>query len=644
MLKYLILFVTASVCSLLLTPLVRAFSRRVGALDLPDDRKVHKQPIPRLGGLSIFIAFNLVVLIASQLGFFYFPQNFLIQTKFWWLLTASAIVLGLGAVDDFRRMPPSVKFSFQIIAGLIVALTIYKIEAINLPFGTIHLGIWSIPVTVFWVVAITNAINLLDGLDGLAAGTSLIVCIAIFGISLLQQNIGIALLSVILAGSILGFLKYNFHPASIFLGDSGAYFLGFILSILSLQGGLKGTTTLAILIPIIALGLPIIDTALSMFRRLLKSLHIMEIDQEKNVVKFFYFDGWSMFKADKDHIHHRLLEIGFTQRKAVTSLYGVSLILGGVAFSSVYFKNINYALLLTSIAVAFYVGIRRLGYSEIQVLSNGVLLPLFDRPVVNRRILRVFADMAIISLSYYLAFLLRFEGDFGQVKNYYLTTLPLVLTTKTIVFHFVGLYRGVWRYTNINDLVRMVKAVIFGCIASALFLWFIPGFGITSRAALVIDFNLLLFFVVVARSSFRVLEHLEATRNHNGGRNVLIYGVGKGGVYALKEFLDKPNMGLSPVGFIDDDLRNQGKRVNGYPVLGTVDSVEKILEKNSISEVIVSTDDIPKEKIDRLSLICSPRQISIRRFQIRLEELNSLKAEPRYRIQTQRDRPRIPTL
>jgi UDP-GlcNAc:undecaprenyl-phosphate/decaprenyl-phosphate GlcNAc-1-phosphate transferase len=442
MLKYLILFLIASGLSLLLTPIVRLAARRVGALDLPDDRKVHKQPVPRLGGLSIFIAFNLIVLVASQISFFYFAADFLKEMKFAWLLIASAIVLGLGAVDDFRRMPPSVKFSFQIIAGLIVALTIYKIEAINLPFGTIHLGIWSIPVTVFWVVAITNAINLLDGLDGLAAGTSLIVCIAIFGISLLQQNIGIALLSVILAGSILGFLKYNFHPASIFLGDSGAYFLGFILSILSLQGGLKGTTTLAILIPIIALGLPIIDTALSMFRRLLKSLHIMDVDQEKNMVKFFYLDGWSIFKADKDHIHHRLLEIGFTQRKAVTSLYGVSLILGGVAFSSVYFKNINYALLLTSIAVAFYVGIRRLGYSEIQVLSNGVLLPLFDTPVVNRRILRVFADMAIISLSYYLAFLLRFEGDLGQVKNYYLTTLPLVLTTKTIVFHFAGLYRG----------------------------------------------------------------------------------------------------------------------------------------------------------------------------------------------------------
>lgn len=135
---------------------------------------------------------------------------------------------------------------FQIIAGLIVAFTFYKIEVISLPFGTFRLGIWSIPLTVFWVVAITNALNLLDGLDGLAASISFIVCIAIFGISLLNQNIGIALVSIILAGSILGFLKYNFQPASIFLGDSGAYFLGFAISVLSIMSGQKGTTTLGI--------------------------------------------------------------------------------------------------------------------------------------------------------------------------------------------------------------------------------------------------------------------------------------------------------------------------------------------------------------------------------------------------------------
>jgi UDP-GlcNAc:undecaprenyl-phosphate GlcNAc-1-phosphate transferase len=396
-----------------------------------------------------------------------------------------------------------------------------------------------------------------------------------------------------------------------------------MLSILSLQGSLKGTTAIAILIPILALGLPIMDTLLAMVRRLLKSFHILDVDQEKNMIRFFYLDGWSMFRADREHIHHRLLQIGFTKRKAVMVLYGVSLILGGLALSSVYFKNINYALLLTAIVVASYIGIKKLGYSEIQMLSNGALLPLFNIPVINRRILRVFVDMAMISFSYYFAFWLRFEDNFALVKNYYLSTLPGVLVAKIIIFHFAGLYRGAWRYTNVSDLMRMVKAVIFGCVASALLLWLIPGLGITSRAALIIDFTLLLFFVIGARSSFRILEHLQTTQNHLHGRNVLIYGVGKGGVYALNEFLNNPNLDLKPVGFIDDDLRNQGKQVNGYPVLGTIDSIEKIIEKNSVSEVIVTSDHIPKEKLDRLFLICSSRQIFLRRFQTKLEEITA---------------------
>lgn len=623
MLKYLIPFFSASVSSLIFTPLVRSIAIRLGAIDPPDERKIHSQPIPRLGGFAIFITFYLILLVSSQFNFLQFPLNFLKDINFAWLLVASAIALGLGAIDDFRRISPGIKFLFQIIAGFIVAFASYRIEVISVPFGTFKLGVWSIPITVFWVVAIMNAINLLDGLDGLAGGTSFIACLTIFSISMLNQNIGIALVSVIMAGSILGFLKYNFHPASIFLGDSGAYFLGFIISLLAIMSSQKGTTTVAILISIIALGLPIMETTLSTLRRLLKSLHIVEVDQNKNVVKFFYLEGWSMFKADKEHIHHRLLQLGLTHKKAVVFLYSVSLILGGLAFSSVYFKNINYGLLLTTIAIASYIGIGKLGYSEIRILSNGVLLPLFDIPVVNRRILRVFADMAIISLSYYLAFLLRFEGDFTPVKNYYLYTLPLVLTTKIIIFYFLGLYSGAWRYTNVSDLLKMLKAVVLSCVTSGLLLWIVPGVGIISRAVLIIDFNLLLIFVFGARGSFRILDHLHTSKNHIQKGSVLIYGVGKDGINILKEFIDHPQIGLGPVGFIDDEPKNQGKQVNGYPVLGTLNMLESILETNSISEIVVSRDDIPKEKLDRLSQICSIYSIPLRRFRISFEEIPS---------------------
>jgi FlaA1/EpsC-like NDP-sugar epimerase len=197
--------------------------------------------------------------------------------------------------------------------------------------------------------------------------------------------------------------------------------------------------------------------------------------------------------------------------------------------------------------------------------------------------------------------------------------------SKISVFYFTGLYKGAWRYTNIYDFIRMIKAVIFACITSALLLWIIPGFGILSRAVLIIDFNLLIFLVVGARGSFRVLEHLHARTNHLQGRNVLIYGVGKGGVYALREFLNNPKLELRPVGFIDDDSRNKGKVVNGYPVVGTLESLENSLKKNSISEVILAISEFPKEKLERLSQICSSYQIPLRRLQTRLEDIPSPK-------------------
>ena len=626
MLKYLLLFLLAAALSALFTPVVRAVARKFGALDLPGERKIHERPMPRLGGFSIFVAFNVVLLASYQIDFFYFPTNFIKDFKYGWFFVASEIVLGLGAVDDFRRISPKIKLLFQIIAGLIVALTCYKIEIVASPFGTIRFGIWAIPVTILWVVAITNAINLLDGLDGLAAGTGFIVCLAMFAISLLNENIGIALISVIMAGSILGFLKYNFYPASIFLGDSGAYYLGFMLSVLSLLSNMKGTTTLAVIVPIIALGLPIMDTLLSMFRRLLQSLHITGEDKEKSMLKFLFSKGKSMVKPDRDHIHHRLLNLGFSQRNAVLTLYVVTFILGAIALSTVYFRDINQALLITAIAVASYIGVRKLGYSEIQFLRDGSLIPLFESSMVSRGLFRVFVDVTFIALSYYLALHFRFEGDFSPVvREHYLSTIPMVLFVKMVVFYVAGLYKGPWGYINVDDVLRMLRSVLLACIAAGLILWLIPSLGVISRTVLFIDFNLLFFFVIATRSSSRILEYLRFAGNRKG-KTVLIYGLGRAGSHALNEFLKNRRLNLKPVGFIDDDESNKGRQINGYPVLGTLDTLEGVLGSQVISEVIVSRDDISEEKLGRLSQICSSHQIFLRRLKTRLEEIPAPRA------------------
>ena len=295
--------------------------------------------------------------------------------------------------------------------------------------------------------------------------------------------------------------------------------------------------------------------------------------------------------------------------------------LGGLAFSSVYFKNINYALFLATIGIASYIGIRKLGYTEIQFLRNGTLLPLFDVPGFNVKLLRIFVDMAFIALSYYLAFLLRFEGGFDpSIKEYYLKTIPLVLGVKVGIFYFSSLYEGAWRYVGVSDLIKFVKAIVFGSAATAFLLWIIPAYGIFSGAVLIIDFNLLFFFIIGETSSFRILEHLYLSRNHRG-KKVVIYGVGKESLHALNEFLNNPRLDLSPVGFIDDDQRNQGKQVNGYPVLGSFDSLENILNNNSISEIILTNDSIPEDRLEHLSQICHSHKVSLKRFQTKLEEI-----------------------
>jgi len=607
--------------TLLLTPLMKMAAVKLRAFDYPGERKVHLRPIPKLGGIGIFVSFYLILLLSCQLDFFYFPPQFLKEINYGWLLIASAIVFAMGLIDDFWSIPPSLKLFWQIIAGLIVSFTPYRIEAITFPFGDLNLGIWSVPATVLWVIAITNALNLFDGLDGLAAGTVFIASLSIFGISLLNENIGSALIGIILAGTTLGFLKYNFYPASVFLGNSGSYSLGFILSILSLHSYSKDTTAVVILIPVLLLGLPIMDTVLSMLRRLLKSLRIIGMNGNRNNFKSFFFDKWIILQADRDHIHHRLLQLGFTQRRAVIFLYAVSLILGGLAFSSVYFRNINQALLLIAIGIASYVGINKLKYSEMQVLRNGALLPLFDTPLISQRIVKAFFDLAFIAFSYYLAFLLRFEGEFDQsMKKYYLSTVPLVVSLKLFIFYVVGLYRGVWQYTGIADLMRVAKAVVLACITTALFIWMIPAFGVISWTIFVIDFNLLFLMVLGLRSSFRILEHLHEFTDQQG-KKVLIYGVGMPSIQALKEFIHNPRLKLSPVGFIDDDEQNQGIQVDGYPVLGSLDSLEQILQNMPISEIIVSRSDIPRERLSRLAQICSDRGISLKRFQTELEEI-----------------------
>jgi len=292
----------AGTLSLACTPLVIRLARRVGAIDLPDQRKMHSSPMPRLGGLAVYLAFVFVILVTQQL-----------TGEVLGLLVGSTLIVALGILDDTRGVTPKVKLLGQIVVALSVIPFGLQVEFVTNPVhsGVIALGWWGIPLTVFWLVAVTNAVNLIDGLDGLAAGIAAIAALTMSIISWTQGQTAAMVISLILLASVLGFLPYNFHPARIFLGDTGSMFLGFTLAATAIIGLTKSATAVSVLIPIVILGIPLFDTAFAVFRR--------------------YRNRQPIFYPDKQHLHHRLLEAGLSHRWAVLTVYGVNLVLGASA-------------------------------------------------------------------------------------------------------------------------------------------------------------------------------------------------------------------------------------------------------------------------------------------------------------------------
>lgn len=318
------LILISAVISLLATPLVKKLAVKIGAIDVPkDERRVHKKPIPLLGGLAIYIAFIITIILkkgsleTSELGI---------------ILGSTIIVIG-GVIDDIKDLKPIVKLSIQIVAALCLIASGVSITILTNPFGgtngLIYISWLYIPFTVIWVVGITNALNLIDGLDGLAAGVALISTITIFIIAIIHNRSEAAILTSVLGGAIIGFLPYNFNPATIFMGDTGAQLLGFLLAAISMEGTIKSATAFAISVPILAIGLPIYDTIFAMIRRKV--------------------NGKPISQADRGHLHHRLLDLGLSQRQAVIIMYLLSAILGGIAIIAMQISTVRSYFLMASV-------------------------------------------------------------------------------------------------------------------------------------------------------------------------------------------------------------------------------------------------------------------------------------------------------
>ena len=293
----------AAIVAFIATPVVRSLAYKIGAVDVPkDNRRMHNHPIPRMGGLAIFFGFILSALIFVPLS-----------TPVRGMLLGGVIIVILGIFDDIYALPALPKFFVQIAAALVAVLMGNQIDILSNPniFSSEPywvLGIWSIPISVLWIVGITNAVNLIDGLDGLACGVSTISSMTMLVIALTVAEPDTALLMAALAGACIGFLPYNLNPAKIFMGDTGSTFLGFILATVSIDGLFKSYAIISFAVPFLMLGLPIFDTCFAIFRRV--------------------SHGQSPMAPDRGHIHHRLIDMGFSQKQAVAVLYIISAILG----------------------------------------------------------------------------------------------------------------------------------------------------------------------------------------------------------------------------------------------------------------------------------------------------------------------------
>jgi len=305
-------FLVAAIMSFISTPFMSNIATKVGAVDHPNARRINKKPTPSMGGLAIYFGFLVAALCFADVGG--------IETR--GLLLGSVIIVLLGALDDVYQLNAMVKLAVQILAaGLVVAHGV-QIDVLTNPnpFGMseyINLGYWSIPVTIFWIVGVTNAVNLIDGLDGLAVGVSTIASIALFCVAVYTGEITMTILVVCVIGACLGFLPFNSHPAKIFMGDTGATFLGYIMATVSIQGLFKGYAVISLIVPLLILGLPIFDTGAAIFRRIKNRQHI--------------------FEADRGHLHHKLIDMGFSHKHTVYILYVTSALMSLLAVTLLLF-------------------------------------------------------------------------------------------------------------------------------------------------------------------------------------------------------------------------------------------------------------------------------------------------------------------
>jgi UDP-GlcNAc:undecaprenyl-phosphate GlcNAc-1-phosphate transferase len=593
--------------SLALTPVVRTLARRWGVVARPKTDRWHKKPTAMLGGVGVFLAVVAVIIGYRLIGSPKPPEVAdSRKLQIWVVLGASAFMFLVGLVDDLLHAKPYQKLIGQVMGS---AFVIYY--GLSLPWT--RSAPVNMAITIFWLIGITNAVNLLDNMDGLAAGIAAIAstCLAISFVASGQPVE--ALMLAIFAVALLGFLVYNSNPATIFMGDCGSMFIGFFLAstaLMSASGGRSRSFLPVLAVPILILFIPIFDTTLVTVLRKLS--------------------GRAASQGGRDHTSHRLVALGMSERRAVWMLYGFAALSGVLALLVREMKlDVSLAAILGFTVVLTLLGVYLAGVKvydeeeEAKALHDKLLFAFLIDLSYKRRVFEVLLDVVLIILAYYSSYVLLFGPlSENEARLVFLRTVPVLVFVKMATFLVMGVYRGIWRYTSVDDLVVFAKAVVLSSIASVLALLFAFRFEGLSRAMFVLDALLLLMALAGSRMAFRLFRQMLPTPKSLEGRRVLIYGAGDGGELLLRELLNNRELHYAPVGFLDDDPKKKGKVIHGLRVFEGNGSLRAICKRQRVNEVLISSSKFSEGRIKEILRDCEEEHVTLKRMRIRIEQLS----------------------
>lgn len=578
-LKYIGAFCGSLGIALLLTPIFRGWASRVGMVDMPSARRINKSPTPRGGGVAIFIAFHAMLWLMSWRGGGGLSPQFSLEWQ-WSFLLASSLLVVVGLIDDRYGMKPIIKLAGQV--G--VALLLY--------FSGVHLGgiIVAFPkwldcvVSVLWIVGVVNAFNLIDGMDGLATGLALIAAIGIGGALLFTGNSAATLPYLILAGGCLGFLRYNFHPASVFLGDTGSMFLGLCLATMPLVSGSRKELLTSIGVPLLAMGVPLFDTLLAIWRRTVRAL-LPDVVAKAG-------SRMLVMQPDKDHVHHRILRDTLNQRTASAMLYGISLALVGVGLVGSLLKGRAPGLFLIAFIVAIFVVVRHL--ERVELWDTGRLLSSERKPIRQSLMMPLMITLdALVLCGVWI--MTRWLLGLSLARVYYLENMPLYVVPSFIALVVAKTYWRVWARALMRDVGTLVVAVLTGagmglslCVLLDVAYPYLVRFTLLYGALGVIPLVALRLWRDTLSGMMHALER-RMLLERSGSKRVVAYGGGRRFRSYLREI--GSNLGSNNrviVGVIDDEINLKGRIVAGYRVLGSVLELGRIVSQQRADALIIT--------------------------------------------------------